>query len=118
MFLILLCLDVEPNPGPASELSVFNWNVRSIRNKLDTLADLTEEYNVLCLTETHLDDNICSKDLMLENFSEPYRKDRNFAGGGILVYCSESLFCQRRLDLESDVFETIWTEIKLDNINN
>ena len=117
MFLILLCLDVEQNPGPASELSVFNWNVRSIRNKLDTLADLAVDYNILCLTETHLDDNICTNDLLLDYFSEPYRKDRNFAGGGILVYCSESLFCQRRVDLESDEFETIWIEIKLGNLN-
>ena len=114
--LILLCMDVETNPGPKSELAIFNWNVRSIRNKIDSLVDVAHDYNILCLTETHLDENIPISDLLIENFSEPFRRDRNFAGGGVLMYCSEQLFCKRRQDIESDNFEVIWAEVKIDNI--
>ena len=117
MILIVLAMDVERNPGPASEISIFNWNARSIRNKMEYLADIADEYNILCLTETHLDNDIHTDDILLDNFSSPFRKDRNFAGGGILIYCSDTLFCTRRNELESPSEETIWIEVKLNTIS-
>jgi len=85
-------MDVERNPGPISEISVFNWNARSIRNKLDYLKDIADEYSILCITESHLDVNIQTEEIQLDHFSTPFRKDRNFAGGGILLYCSGAVF--------------------------
>ena len=115
MLLIVLAMDVETNPGPVSDISVFNWNVRSIRNKLDYLKDIADEYNVICLTETHLDENIETEEILIDHFLRPFRKDRNFAGGGILIYCSDQLFCKRRYDIESPTEETIWIEITLNS---
>ena len=66
----------------SSDFSIFNWNARSIRNKTEYLMDIADEYNILCLTETHLDNNIHTQDILLDNFSSPFRKDRTFAGGG------------------------------------
>ena len=76
------------------------------------MEDIANEYNVLCITETHLDENISIADLTIE----PFRRDRNFAGGGVIVCLSEMVFCQRRRDIESENFEAIWVEIKIDNI--
>ena len=116
MILLLISMDVESNPGPESEISIFNWNTRSVRNKLDYLQDIACEYNILCLTETHLDVNIPTSELMIENFAEPFRRDRNFMGGGLLVYCSETIYSKRRLDIEPPNCEILWTEIKLNNM--
>ena len=116
LMLIVLAMDVERNPGPLSESIVFNWNARSIRHKLDYLKDLADEFSILCLTETHLDENIHTEEILLDHFSSPFRKDRHFAGGGILIYCSDQLFCKRRLDIESPTEETIWIEIKLNSM--
>ena len=113
LLLLLLSMDIHPNPGMMSDFTVFNWNARSVRNKLEYLEDIANEYDVLCITETHLDENITFCDLLIENYAQPFRKDRNCMGGGILVYCNENLYTKRRADLESPNVETIWIEIKL-----
>lgn len=106
-------MDIHPNPGMMSDFMVFNWNARSVRNKIEYLEDIANEYDLLCITETHLDDNITFSDLLLDNYAQPFRKDRNCMGGGILVYCNDNLYSKRRADLESPNLETIWIEIQL-----
>lgn len=112
LMLLLMCMDVESDPGPTiNELSIFHLNIRSVRNKLDYIEDIASDYNIISLTETHLDENIPSRDLELQGFSEPYRADRNFAGGGILVYVSEQIKTTRRFDLEFPNGELIWLQL-------
>lgn len=113
LLLIIICMDVEKNPGPITDLQVFNWNIRSIRNKIDILDDIASECHILCLTETHLDEQIKTSDILLDTFSSPFRRDRNFAGGGVLMYISEILYSKRRLDIESNHYEAIWAEVKI-----
>ena len=54
-------MDKHPNPGPASSdsngtsLDIFHLNARSIRNKLEDIYSIAEEYHKLCFSETHLD---------------------------------------------------------------
>ena len=63
MFLLLLQAgDIETNPGPENgyKLSILHLNVRSIRNKLDFILDNFSEFNILCFSETHLDNNAFS----------------------------------------------------------
>jgi hypothetical protein len=60
--LLLLSGDVEINPAPggtsniANEniLSIFHCNIRSLRNKLNYIADIIEEFDIVFLS-------ICSK---------------------------------------------------------
>ena len=83
-FLVILLLllqagDTETNPGPENvyELSILHLNIRSIRNKLDFILDIFSDFNILCFSENHLDDNVPPEMLFLSNrFSKPYRKDR------------------------------------------
>ena len=53
MLLILMCSDVDMNPGPARLGLV---NARSIRNKGPLLGDTiaSHTFDFLCLTETHI----------------------------------------------------------------
>ena len=119
LVLILLLLeagDIESNPDPNPEhtLSVLHLNIRSIRNKIDYLKDNFIDFEVLCFSETHLDLTVSPETLSISNcFSNPYRKDRNMHGGGLLMYINSNLVQRRRQDLEIFCAESIWAEIKV-----
>ena len=110
-------MDIHLNPGPSStdinSIDIFHLNTRSIRNKIDYIQGLTESYDILCFSETHLDDNVDTFSLNFEGYNEPIRKDRTHNGGGVMVYISSALRYVRRVDLENLNLETIWIEIKL-----
>ena len=56
--LLLLASDIEQNPGPPnflSDLSVLHLNIRSIRNKMEYIIDNFLDFDILCVSETHLD---------------------------------------------------------------
>lgn len=118
LLLLLVFMDIESNPGPNSgELSVFHLNVRSIRNKLDYIEDIAGEYDVLCLSESHLDDQVHTDDLLLQGFHSPFRLDRNFAGGGVIIYVNNLLKVDRLPNLEHPGDEAIWLKVTLHNID-
>ena len=52
--------NVETNPGPHAQtqytIDIFQLNIRRIRNKIDDLISLVSDFDILCFTETHLDD--------------------------------------------------------------
>ncbi|CAC5374903.1 unnamed protein product [Mytilus coruscus] len=111
--LLLICGDIEPYPGPErtheyseKTLSIFHCNIRSLRNKLNYIADIIEDYDVVFFTETHLDSNITDDDISIMGFQVPVRKDRNSHGGGIIMYFKNYVHITRRQDLEHDEIET------------
>ncbi|CAG2217111.1 unnamed protein product [Mytilus edulis] len=117
--LLLICGDIEPNPGPErtheyseKTLSIFHCNIRSLRNKLNYIADIIEDYDVVFFTETHLDSNITDYDISIMGFETPVRKDRNSHGGGIIMYFKNYVHIIRRQDLEHDEIESMWFELK------
>ena len=115
IIILLACMDVELNPGPlpadVNSLDIFHLNTRSIRNKIDYLSDIVDSYQILCLSETHLEPNIHSDTLLFEGFDLPIRKDRTHNGGGVMIYMSNILKYTRRDDLEDPRLETIWVEV-------
>lgn len=114
--LLILSGDVEVNPGPQifkHSLSILHNNIRSLRNKMDYIKDNYLDFDILCFTETHLDDNILTNDIVLsETFDSPYRKDRNCHGGGILIYPNNNLVHERMAELENFWDECIWIKVK------
>jgi hypothetical protein len=53
--ILLLGNDVAENPGPETkvgEVSVFHWNCRSIRHKLDHLQIISNDSSIICATES------------------------------------------------------------------
>ena len=112
--LLIIVGDVEKNPGPElfnHTISVLHENIRSIRNKFEYIKDTFMDYDILAFTETHLDGNVCSDDILIENY-EPYRKDRTCHGGGLLIYINSNLAHERMDVLEIFWDESIWIKIK------
>ena len=95
-------------------LSILHLNIWSIRYKLSYVQDQLSGFDVICFSETHLDQNLSSELLSISNiYSDPYRKDRNMYGGGLLLYINSNLVHRRRPDLEIFCEESIWAEIKV-----
>ena len=117
--------NVETNPSPQGPspsnsqnvildktISLCNLNIRSLRNKIGFLNDFAEDYDILLLTETHLDERIDECDIFLESFSNIiHRKDRTNAGGDLLIYSKDSVRMVRKQELENSIDETLWVAI-------
>ena len=116
--LLIKAGDIELNPGPAQitsthSLSLLHCNIRSIRHKLEYIKEHFIDFNILCFTETHLNQDIPINELLLsQTFDIPYRKDRTNHGGGILVYINNDLTHARMPELEVYCDESIWVKIK------
>jgi hypothetical protein len=64
LWLLKLCIplsdDVEMNPGPThgdvfnQSISILLHNIRSLRNKIQDIANIVDEFDIICFTETHL----------------------------------------------------------------
>lgn len=76
---LILSGDIETNPGPTNEsvVDIIHLNVRSIRNKIDSLNAIVSDFDIACFTETHLDHKISNNDILLDGFDIIFRKDRN-----------------------------------------
>ena len=99
---ILLCGDVETNPGPKtiSTLKIFHWNLNSLQAhdfiKLSSLKafNTIHKYDVICISETFLDSTMSSDDSALEfNGYKLVRSDHpnDIKRGGIAIYYKETL---------------------------
>ena len=86
--LVLLSGYIEENPGPPNSeycVSLMHCNIRSIRNKLDYIIHTFCDFDILCFTETHLDNSFPTEDMALYNkYDHSYRKDRTNHGGGLV----------------------------------
>ena len=115
---ILLSGDIESNPGPVSadgylkEINVVHLNVRSIRTKLELIFNDFSDHDILCFTETHLDDNVSNNYLLSKcsNFTL-YRRNLSAHSGVVVVYVSNRLFSKRRHELALPSVQSIWLEI-------
>lgn len=93
-------------------LSFVHYNVQSIVNKLDIIQAELFEIDILSFTETWLNPDISSEDIMLQSYSTPERKDRpGDPHGGVMIYVKDGLFYKRRYDLEIRGVESIWIEL-------
>ena len=123
---ILLVGNIESNPDPhelsqsISEnnhtdrcISLCNINIRSIRNKIEFLETSLNNFDILVVTETHLDNQINDSDITLDSFPNIiHRKDSSNSGGGLLIYSKNDISISRKSELENNLDETIWVEIR------
>ena len=52
---------------------------------------ISDNVDVLVITETKLDDSFPTGQFFIDGFSTPFRLDRNSRGGGILIYVREDI---------------------------
>ena len=88
--------------------------------KLNEINVLAAEYNfdVICLTETWLDNSIDANSIRLIDYRDPFRLDRNRHGGEVLAYVKNNIYCVRRFDFESPDVEILWLELKTVNFRS
>ena len=68
-----------------NQLSLFLANTRSAKGKTTDITTLTTDFDIICLTETHLDQTIDSQSIIESPLMTIFCKDRNCWGGGVLV---------------------------------
>ena len=123
--LILLCNDVDQNPGPdqvnisrMKGLRIIHLNVCSLRNKMAEIRLFCDMHkpHILSINETWLDESFPDNQVSLTGYNI-IRQDRDCNGGGLAVYVAESLDFER-LNMDTDNIlihpdiETIWIELK------
>ena len=52
---------------------------------------VTEDIDILMITETKLDNSFPVSQFLIQGFSTPFRLDRNKNGGGILLYTRSNM---------------------------
>ena len=138
--LIMLCGDIELNPGPIpsndsfefvsspstnsfsdasdvrgrNKLRFVHLNVRSLLPKIDQISVEFSEYDIIALTETFLDASIENDDINIPGYYPPFRKDRSRHGGGVCIYVKQTIFAQRYEFHQYDI-EEIWLKIRTHN---
>jgi hypothetical protein len=84
-----------------------------LRNKIDDIVHIVEDFDIVCFTETHLDQRVPINNLVIPGFNyNPFRLDRNTYGGGIMMYFKNNINIVPRTDLQVDRMEAMQFEIK------
>ena len=90
----------------------------SLRNKMDEINVLMQlcRFDILAITETHLDKKISNQQLEIENY-KIVRRDRNIGtvGGGCLVYIGNHICSTRLKSIETPEIEGIWLKISVNS---
>lgn len=115
--LLVTSNDIEPNPGPTSRvLKLMHLNINGLRDKVDTLSAHIIDYDVVAITETHLDNGHTNDAFSIEGFNDPIRKDYRSNSGGICVYLAPNIVYKRLTDLEITNMigiECMWLELRI-----
>ena len=94
-------------------------NINSLRNRFDVLTNsVTGSIDILLISETKFDDTFPHALYHLKDFSNPYRLDRNYHGGGILVYVKENIPSNfAKLDQKFKNFKGFFIELEYSRKN-
>ena len=91
-------LSINPGPHeltqPISEgsnadrcISLCIINIRSIRTKMEFLETFLNDFDMLAVSEAHLDNQINDSDITFDSIPNIiHRQDRSNSGGGLLIY--------------------------------
>ena len=96
-----------------TSMKIAHSNINGLRNKIDDISVNLSEYDIICVSETKLNEHFQTTNLLIDSYHNPIRKDRNINnGGGLLIYIKNNIFYRHRPDLESADVENIWVEIR------
>ncbi|CAG2219960.1 unnamed protein product [Mytilus edulis] len=113
---LLLVAGIEQNPGPdqsnKKNLKIVHNNVCSLLPKLDLINNELHDYDIICISESHLDKSITDDQIKLNGFHKPIRLDRNRHGGGVTIYIKNSLHFIIRNDISVSNLELLWVEVR------
>ena len=61
----------------------------SLLPKLDIITTELSTYDIITISETHLDQTISNHNIFIDCFHPPIHKDRNRHGGGVAIYITD-----------------------------
>ena len=95
------------------KIVIGHLNINSIRQKLDSLIEITAgNIDVLMISEAKLDDSFPKGQFLIKGFSEPYRLDLSSKGGGIMLFIREDI-PSKLLSIEQNSIESFYIEVNL-----
>ena len=99
-----------------NKLIFAHWNINSIRNKVEFLAEqIKGKIDILMISETKIDESFPQENFLIDGFSSPYRLDRDSKGGGIMLYVREDI-PSNFLASDSKPIESLYVELNLQNV--
>ena len=116
IYLILLCGDVELNPGPQSScLSLWHCNIRGLNTEklLALKSEVEGHFDLVAVTETLLC-NTKTLDLSLNGYLPIFRKDRgqrDVPWRGVALYVNENIIAKRKTEFEINSSEILCIEL-------
>ena len=81
----------SPTKESDGMLKVFLANTRSVKGKTTELQFFTTDSDIICLTETHLDDTIPNSSILPIKNKTVFCRDRNICGGGVMMAVCDRL---------------------------
>ena len=76
----------------ANKVILATLNINTIANKFTALKEIVSNHiDILIIEETKLDETFPKGSFEIQGFKEPFRKDRNIHGGGIMVFVREDI---------------------------
>ena len=105
-----------PQKTKPTNLRILTINCQSIRNKTQELSTVLEytKPDVVCGTESWLDESIGDSEIFPTNIYKVYRNDRNLEGGGVFVLVKNNILSER-VKLPKTSCELCLVELKLKN---
>ncbi|PIK46418.1 hypothetical protein BSL78_16704 [Apostichopus japonicus] len=96
-------------------LKICHLNIQGIRSSYDTLklSMASKPFDVITLSETNLNDSVPDESITLPGFTCERKDGTTSKSHGIATFISNTLVGRRRLDLEVDHLDCLWTEIIL-----
>ena len=102
----------NPQLNNLSSMKIAHLNINGLRNKVDLLSVELSEYDIICVSETKLNNLVETAKLKIDGFHDPIRRDRQYNnGGGLLVYIKNNIHFKRRPDIENQYIENIWIQV-------
>lgn len=70
LYYLLIIGSIETNPGPElnSNVRLIHNNACSVQPKLDIIFDKLSDYDIIAITESHLDESFADTDMELDGF--------------------------------------------------
>ena len=96
-----------------NRLVIGQININSIRNKFEFLKEVVKNYiDILIITETKIDSSFSKNQFSIKGYKEPFRKDLDTNGGGVMIFVRDDLAC-RELRVLKNNGEGLFLELNL-----
>ena len=83
--------DLAYNHIKLTSMKIAHSNINSIRNKIDDISVELSDYDIICISETKLSDQISTTSLLIDSYNNPIRKHRNINNGGLIIYIKNNI---------------------------